>query len=291
MRLRRMPASPKALGLVSFSLVGLCLGSAVYVAAIPGLFAQSPVVSTVQEAGEQVAHNAADTFDNASRAVVAGLEVASVSSAGTPEVRKADPPTTASSASSSEGAQQPSNTKSDTSSNSTVSDNPDSANPEPDPAPKPDAGQGADAKWRDYYVATFNNLTSMVESYNSCVSDLNVKRYASYGQRSAALSKCEALSEELFDGYRKVVNSGIPEESKYYRFKDPQIICHRALAGALDSIISAWEINLTFSDEDGGPYGHEDEFMKPLLDDQVNGENRCITEFKQYYASGCPSDD
>ena len=292
-RLKRLPASPKALGLVSFSLAGLCLGSAVYVAAIPGLVAQSPAASVVRETGEQAVEGAIAAIEGASDAAIKGLEVASVSTV-TAATSDAASPSDASNASS--DAEAPSKasenenkeTTSDT--NKKNDQNSDSGNTEPEPEPEPGLDQATEAKWRTYYVGTYNNLTSMVETYNSCVSDLNVKRYASYSQRSAALSKCEALQDDLLSGYLKVVNSGIPHESKYYRFRDPQIISHRALAGALDSIIEAWNINLAYGDEGDGPRGHEDEFMKPLLDDQVDGENKYITEFKQYYASGRPSD-
>lgn len=73
---KRFPASPKALGLATFSLVGLCFGSAVYLAAMPGLIAQSPAVSVASEAGEKVADEASEAFEGAKETVKKSLSSA-----------------------------------------------------------------------------------------------------------------------------------------------------------------------------------------------------------------------
>lgn len=72
-RIKRLPASPKALGLAAFSLVGLCFGSAVYLAAMPGLIAQSPAVSVASEAGEKASDEANAAFEAAKETVKKSL--------------------------------------------------------------------------------------------------------------------------------------------------------------------------------------------------------------------------
>lgn len=82
---KRFPASPKALGLATFSLVGLCFGSAVYLAAMPGLIAQSPAVSVASEAGEKVADEASEAFEGAKETVKKSLSSAFLPAANAKE--------------------------------------------------------------------------------------------------------------------------------------------------------------------------------------------------------------
>lgn len=39
-------------------------------------------------------------------------------------------------------------------------------------------------------------------------------------------------------------------------------------------------MNLSFE----GPSGHVDEFMQPIWNDEVNGENKHLAEFNEYYS-------
>lgn len=286
-RSRRLPASPEALGIASFSLVGLCFGSAVYLAALPNLVVQSPVVSAVHETGEKTVEGAGEAFSNAVEVAKSGLSAVPLASVNaeetsTPVVNAIDEATSDQSV-----ERQPTANAGNASADSPAQKTEDSDNVTSDPSPSPGLDEQTEAKWRNYYTVSYNNLATMVSSYNECVSDANTLKFASYQERSAAKSRCESLNSQLLKWFDYTLNSGIPDESKYFSVKDPQIICYRSLDSALSSIIKMWESNLSFSD----PEGHEAEFMKPIIDDEVNGENKYITEFKQNYSSGCPSDE
>ena len=96
-RIKRLPASPKALGLAAFSLVGLCFGSAVYLATMPGLIAQSPAVSVASEAGEKASDEANAAFEAAKETVKKSLSgvsipVANAKEADSPAVEQPQQP-------------------------------------------------------------------------------------------------------------------------------------------------------------------------------------------------------
>lgn len=55
---------------------------------------------------------------------------------------------------------------------------------------------------------------------------------------------------------------------------------YRCLSGYLDTLSEAWTVNLSFE----GPSGHVDEFMQPIWNDEVNGENKHLAEFNEYYS-------
>lgn len=279
-RIKRLPASPKALGLAAFSLVGLCFGSAVYLAAMPGLIAQSPAVSVASEAGEKASDEANAAFEAAKETVKKSLSGVSIPVAN---AKEADSPAV-------EQPQQPEQKREDrkpaVDSAVAVDDSPvkDDDDVVPDEPSNSDLDAATEAKWCNYYTSSYNKLSTMVESYNACVADFNALKYAPQRQRQAAASRCKALASELLEGYLHVRDSGIPDASKYHSVKDSQTSCYRCLTGALGSIIDAWDINLSFTD----PTDHESEFMAPIIKDQVNGENKYITEFNANYASGCP---
>lgn len=287
-RIRRLPASPKALGIASFSLVGLCFGAAVYLAALPNLIAQSPAVSAVSDAGQMVTESAEDALQNTpevakARFASALLPVDDTAGMDVPAPTSVEEETPVAEGSQTQPAEDSKEDSTDTPAQTPKGDGADSSDLSPDMG----LDDETEIKWRNYYTVSYNNLSTMVNSYNACISDANSLKYASYQERQAALMRCESLSDKLLDGFNYTLNSGIPDTSKYFSAKEPQVICYRSLAGALGSLIEMWKINLAYQD----PAGHEDEFLKPILDDQVNGENKYISEFNRYYKSGCPSDE
>lgn len=278
---KRLPASPKALGLATFSLVGLCFGSAVYLAAMPGLIAQSPAVSVASEAGKEVADEASAAFEGAKDTVQKSLSSAFLPAAN---AKEADSPAVEQPQQSEQKNEvlKPAADSASTDSNTPAKD--DTSDVVPDKPSDSGLDAATEAKWYSYYASSYNNLSAMLESYNGCVADFDNLKYASQQERQVAASRCEALSSELLAGYLHVRDSGIPDASKYRSVKDAQTSCYRCLAGALGSIIDAWKVNLSFTD----PSGHEVEFMKPIMKDQVNGENKYLAEFNTNYPSGCP---
>ena len=278
---KRLPASPKALGLATFSLVGLCFGSAVYLAAMPGLIAQSPAVSVASEAGKEVADEASAAFEGAKDTVQKSLSSAFLPAANAKEV---DSPAVEQPQQSEQKNEvlKPAADSASTDSNTPAKD--DTSDVVPDKPSDSGLDAATEAKWYSYYASSYNNLSAMLESYNGCVADFDNLKYASQQERQVAASRCEALSSELLAGYLHVRDSGIPDASKYHSVKDAQTSCYRCLAGALGSIIDAWKVNLSFTD----PSGHEVELMKPIMKDQVNGENKYLAEFNTNYPSGCP---
>ena len=278
---KRFPASPKALGLATFSLVGLCFGSAVYLAAMPGLIAQSPAVSVASEAGEKVADEASEAFEGAKETVKKSLSSAFLPAAN---AKEADSPAVEQPQQSEQKkeALKPAADSASTDSNTPAKD--DTSDVIPDKPSDSGLDAATEAKWYNYYASSYNDLSTMLESYNACVADFDNLKYAPQQERQAAASRCEALSSELLAGYLRVRDSGIPDASKYHSVQVAQISCYRCLSGALGSIIDAWKVNLSFAD----PSGHEAEFMQPIMKDQVDHENKYLAEFSTNYPSGCP---
>ncbi len=187
---KRLPASPKALGLATFSLVGLCFGSAVYLAAMPGLIAQSPAVSAASEAGKEVADEASAAFEGAKETMKKSLSSASLPTANAKEV---DSPAVEQPQQSEQKkeAQKPAADSASTASNTHAKD--DTSDAVPDKPSDSGLDAATEAKWYNYYASSYNDLSTMLESYNACVADFDNLKYAPQQERQAAASRCEAL--------------------------------------------------------------------------------------------------
>ncbi len=301
-RARRLPASPKALGLATFSLVGLCFGSAAYLAALPNLIVQSPAALAVSEQGGKAVEEVSSAVQGAAEAIVDSVSASSAQSSSvspaasatasslelkSPSITQSKGSTLQEEATSETPAANTESAKSEESTDDSGLNPAPTPNQTPGPTPNDGLDQETEKAWRDYYQKSFDNLAVMVDSYNACVSDVNELRFASYGERQAAKARCDVLADDLIEWYKYIINSGIPDNSKYCSARNAQAECYRSLDWALLSIANMWDINLTFQD----PEGHEDEFMKPIVDDEVDGVNKYISQFNQYYPSGCPVDE
>ncbi len=288
---RGLGLAPRMAALVSSSTACLALSAVVYLSAVPALMERSPVATAVADASIEAAHvvqqAASGLVESVSgTAANAGAQAGGNSQAATTASAQAS---TASAQATSAQAAQGSENQAQDNSNSSASSagstptqtSPDSTpTPEPDPEPEPGLDEETELYWRNYMVDSYSNLGSLLTEYNLRANEFGSLCYASYNERQAASKRCSSLEQSLYSGYAHLVNSGIPNESRYLPYLEAQIIAHRDLICALDCIIAAWDINLGYTD----PTGHGDEFNAALA-----GQQAYLDEFATYYPQGCPA--
>ncbi|WP_146003686.1 hypothetical protein [Enorma phocaeensis] len=118
---------------------------------------------------------------------------------------------------------------------------------------------------------------------NACTAAFENDAFASAEVRRNHAAHCSALESEVFNRYATLLNTRVSK--KYTAARGDLIAMYRCLATYLSTLGSAWEINTGFSD----PASHVDEFMLPLKNAEVNGENASLAEFNDYYSEFVPS--
>lgn len=287
---RGLGLAPRMAALVSTSTACLALSAVVYLSAVPALMERSPVATAVADAGIEATHAVQQAAENivesvsgtAASAQPQADQSSQTTAAASPSVAATAQTTSAQAAQTSAGQAQAGSdsSSSGSGSNSNSSSNVVTPTPEPDPEPTPGLDEETELYWRNYVVDSYNNLGSLLASYNQRASEFSSLCYASYDERQAAAKRCSSLEQSLYGGYTHLTNSGIPNESRYLPYRDAQIIAHRDLICALDCIISAWDRNLGYTD----PTGHGDEFNEILA-----GQQTYLDEFSVYYPQGCPA--
>ena len=117
-------------------------------------------------------------------------------------------------------------------------------------------------------------VNAVVESFNAdCLSDLET--------RLTRQRECQALMQELINHWNASTNSVLLANSHYYNYARAKLAAmFRCLGAYVDDIDHAWTMNIQYADD---PEAHVDEFMAPIRDAMVDGENGNLTEFRSYY--------
>lgn len=98
--------------------------------------------------------------------------------------------------------------------------------------------------------------------------------------RMAHNRSCDMVLDQLLAQYLGVRDSvAVPNESRYKDLQGDLISLYRCLAGYLGSVSTAWAYNTCYED----PAEHVDEFMAPINEDLVDGQNVYLTEFLRVY--------
>lgn len=303
-RLSRRLALPSVLmGLVVFSFTLLFFGAAVYTAALPSLIADaeqsngaySQIASgALLEALTETPGNTSsqgDTDTDSShqgRATSSGRAVSGVSGV----TNGVSTPTTSTDDS----------TDSDSESNPDKS--PDSTNPPDDeeepgpgaddnePGTPPDEGGSGndepddtvnDQQDYEFLLAKFQAIDSeggYIDQINACTAAFEQDMFASADVRSEHLYRCDAINAELTNHYIALRNRLGSMSSHNSAAAGKLLAMYRCLSGYLDTLSEAWKANLSYED----PSAHVDEFMQPIWNDEVNGQNKYLTEFNEYYS-------
>ena len=89
------------------------------------------------------------------------------------------------------------------------------------------------------------------------------------------------LYSQLYSDWGDLATHPVPDGSQYEPQRGELIGMYRCLASYMGCLGSAWQVNISIGDD--AIESSVDEFMEPLRAEEVNGENRYITEFRSYY--------
>ncbi len=298
-RLSRRLALPSMLmGLVVFSFTLLFFGTAVYTATLPslvqdavdgdGAYAQiasgSLLEALVGSGGNQDASNAAvdGSTSGAGRVTSSGRVLGGVNGitggASSSEIAGEDAqsdPSTDSDASNDE-----STTPGDDADERPGDDDSSGNTPGGDEEePSDPVQEQADY---EYLLAEFQAIDGQggyIDQINDCTAAVEQDALASTEIRSRHRYRTLALEAELTNRYTANMNY-LAKVSKRYKDALVNLVAmYRCLAMYVSTLNEVWMSNLSFED----PSQHVDEFMKPLEDAKINGENAALAEFQSYY--------
>ncbi len=119
-----------------------------------------------------------------------------------------------------------------------------------------------------------------IDQINACSTSFDQDKFAPTEVRTTHLYRCEAINAELYSHYVALVNRVGGMSSHNSAAAGKLIGMYRCLSGYLDTLSEAWTVSLSFED----PSDHVDEFMQPIWNDEVNGENKHLAEFNEYYS-------
>lgn len=297
-RLSRRLALPSMLmGLVVFSFTLLFFGTAVYTATLPslvqdavdgdGAYAQiasgSLLEALVGSGGNQDASGATGdgSTSGAGRVTSSGRVLSGVSGI-------------TGGASSSEIAGEDAQNDSSTDSGASEGEN---TAPGDDAGERPDGGSSGNTPGGDeeepsdpvqeqadyeYLLAEFQAIDGQggyIDQINDCTAAVEQDALASTEIRSRHRYRTLALEAELTNRYTANMNY-LAKVSKRYKDALVNLVAmYRCLAMYVSTLNEVWMSNLSFED----PSQHVDEFMKPLEDAKINGENAALAEFQSYY--------
>lgn len=321
-RLSRRLALPSVLmGLVVFSFTLLFFGAAVYTAALPSLVADAEqgdgayaqiasgalvnaLVGSSDGDGDQGQSNTAHAFAanqtqgrvTSSGRVVGGVGGISggVSSPNSPSKDEEDPskkPDDSDSNKGDDSSDKPSETPDDPGTGEDpetppVDENPgggegggDTPGGDENPPIDPDKEQ-ADY---EFLLAEFQAIDSSggyIDQIEACTTAFEHDALASIEVRIRHQKQIQVIREELTSHWLVIMNNRVGLSSAYGAAAGDLLAMYRCLNAYLATLNSAWEINLSFED----PSAHVDEFMQPLRDAEVNGQNEDLAEFNSYYS-------
>lgn len=272
----RSPLPPALMGLVTFSFVAVALGAAVYVAAVPGLVQQSPVVQTAANAIEEsgLPEAVSGAFSNGG-----GFSEASVVSTSSSDFASVN---ANSSDFASIDSEKPKEDESDNSSES-----PDSTNDEnsgavdnEDQGPEEPTGPSdeVEAQYHAALVKAYNALPSYEQSLSAIIQEYNEQCLnPSSDERYAAFQRAAGVAYDLSLESSNLSRLEIPKDSQWYEASQALMALYSDLYGSAGIIQRCWLLNYPLDD----PEPYKDKWMQPLTEHLVDGQIDLLIDYQQ----------
>ena len=272
----RSPLPPALMGLVTFSFVAVALGAAVYVAAVPGLVQQSPVVQTAANAIEEsgLPEAVSGAFSNGG-----GFSEASVVSTSSSDFASVN---ANSSDFASIDSEKPKEDESDNSSES-----PDSTNDEnsgavdnEDQGPEEPTGPSdeVEAQYHAALVKSYNALPSYEQSLSAIIQEYNEQCLnPSSDERYAAFQRAAGVAYDLSLESSNLSRLEIPKDSQWYEASQALMALYSDLYGSAGIIQRCWLLNYPLDD----PEPYKDKWMQPLTEHLVDGQIDLLIDYQQ----------
>lgn len=272
----RSPLPPALMGLVTFSFVAVALGAAVYVAAVPGLVQQSPVVQTAANAIEEsgLPEAVSGAFSNGG-----GFSEASVVSTSSSDFASVN---AISSDFASIDSEKPKEDESDNSSES-----PDSTNDEnsgavdnEDQGPEEPTGPSdeVEAQYHAALVKSYNALPSYEQSLSAIIQEYNEQCLnPSSDERYAAFQRAAGVAYDLSLESSNLSRLEIPKDSQWYEASQALMALYSDLYGSAGIIQRCWLLNYPLDD----PEPYKDKWMQPLTEHLVDGQIDLLIDYQQ----------
>lgn len=272
----RSPLPPALMGLVTFSFVAVALGAAVYVAAVPGLVQQSPVVQTAANAIEEsgLSEAVSGAFSNGG-----GFSEASVVSTSSSDFASVN---ANSSDFASIDSEKPKEDESDNSSES-----PDSTNDEnsgavdnEDQGPEEPTGPSdeVEAQYHAALVKSYNALPSYEQSLSAIIQEFNEQCLnPSSDERYVAFQRAAGVAYDLSLESSNLSCLEIPKDSQWYEASQALMALYSDLYGSAGIIQRCWLLNYPLDD----PEPYKDKWMQPLTEHLVDGQIDLLIDYQQ----------
>ncbi len=272
----RSPLPPALMGLVTFSFVAVALGAAVYVAAVPGLVQQSPVVQTAANAIEEsgLPEAVSGAFSNGG-----GFSEASVVSTSSSDFTSVN---ANSSDFASIDSEKPKEDESDNSSES-----PDSTNDEnsgavdnEDQGPEEPTGPSdeVEAQYHAALVKSYNALPSYEQSLSAIIQEFNEQCLnPSSDERYVAFQRAAGVAYDLSLESSNLSRLEIPKDSQWYEASQALLALYSDLYGSAGIIQRCWLLNYPLDD----PEPYKDKWMQPLTEHLVDGQIDLLIDYQQ----------
>lgn len=272
----RSPLPPALMGLVTFSFVAVALGAAVYVAAVPGLVQQSPVVQTAANAIEEsgLPEAVSGAFSNGG-----GFSEASVVSTSSSDFASVN---ANSSDFASIDSEKPKEDESDNSSES-----PDSTNDEnsgavdnEDQGPEEPTGPSdeVEAQYHAALVKSYNALPSYEQSLSAIIQEFNEQCLnPSSDERYVAFQRAAGVAYDLSLESSNLSRLEIPKDSQWYEASQALLALYSDLYGSAGIIQRCWLLNYPLDD----PEPYKDKWMQPLTEHLVDGQIDLLIDYQQ----------
>lgn len=287
-RAARGALPPTLMGLVCFSFVSVAFGSAVYLAAVPSLVAQSPsvqaagqaleesgVVEAFQDAAAQSAQAAAQAFSPASvAATLTGIDAAIAS----PEAETATPE-----GDSSADGDAPSTDAPSTDGGST--DVPGGSGDGDNPGGGDDAGDSGisdeqEAVYHASLVSSYNALSSYAERVNGMIATFNSTAVnGTPDERQLAFQECAQLFNDLSIAQGDASRLDVPAASRWYSAKEQVEALYTDLFNTVARFRRAW-LNNVFVEDRETLVQHYNDWASPVI--EVTDANGQITYLVDY---------
>ena len=178
--------------------------------------------------------------------------------------------------------------KSDTEKSGSGDAKDDTTDPVPyDPRPKKTGGMTE----ADFYASlkeAYDKAGDYDKSIADCASDFNANFLNESMQlrstKASAASSLKAKIKSDWNDLKDLKSKGMPIWSKNQEAYGQLCECYECLWNRIDVIDRAWNISLKY-DKKEDLEKHKDEIIAPLAADQVGGNNKYFTRFKELYPS------
>lgn len=272
----RSPLPPALMGLVTFSFVAVALGAAVYVAAVPGLVQQSPVVQTAANAIEEsgLPEAVSGAFSNGG-----GFSEASVVSTSSSDFASVN---ANSSDFASIDSEKPKEDESDNSSESPGSTNDENSgavdNEDQGPEEPTGPSDEVEAQYHAALVKSYNALPSYEQSLSAIIQEFNEQCLnPSSDERYVAFQRAAGVAYDLSLESSNLSCLEIPKDSQWYEASQALMALYSDLYGSAGIIQRCWLLNYPLDD----PEPYKDKWMQPLTEHLVDGQIDLLIDYQQ----------